>query len=167
MHKKEQLDLINQAMKKDPDAFSALIKHYSKDMYKVAYAILMNDDDAADAIQNTILKCWEKLDTLQNVRFFKTWLTRILINNCYDILKINNRKNYLEDCAEPYVECEYECEFKELLSFLDEKYRVVLVLYYEEGYKAKEIAKMINLPVSTVQTRLMRGREKVAQYYGY
>lgn len=60
---------------------------YMKDMYRTAIAILMNDADAADAIQDTILSCWEKLDTLREPRYFKTWLTRILIHKCYDIKK--------------------------------------------------------------------------------
>lgn len=57
-----------------------LIEQNTKSMYKVAKAILKNDEDVADALQDTILTCWEKIGTLEKNEFFKTWLIRILIN---------------------------------------------------------------------------------------
>lgn len=57
--------LIRKAKKHDKEAFSQLIREYGKDMYKVAKTILKNDEDAADAIQDTVLICWEKIDTLR------------------------------------------------------------------------------------------------------
>ena len=72
MQKKELLQLIRKAKAKDPDAFSSLIYFYMKDLYRVAISILMNDEDAADAIQDTILGCWEKLYTLKEEKYFKT-----------------------------------------------------------------------------------------------
>lgn len=72
---------------KDPDAFTKLMQFYMKDLYRVALAILMNDEDASDAIQDTILACWEKIHTLRQTSYFRTWMTRILIRKCYDIRK--------------------------------------------------------------------------------
>ena len=80
MQSKETKNLVERARKKEPDAFTELMQLYMKDMYRVALAILMNDEDAADAIQDTILVCWEKIDTLKYVQYFKTWMTRILIS---------------------------------------------------------------------------------------
>lgn len=60
MQSKETRNLVEKARKKEPDAFTELMQLYMKDMYRVALAILMNDEDAADAIQDTILVCWEK-----------------------------------------------------------------------------------------------------------
>lgn len=74
--------LLKKAKRRDAQAFVALMQENTKDMYKVAIAILSNDEDAADAIQDTILACWEKLTTLKQDEFFKSWLTRILINKC-------------------------------------------------------------------------------------
>ena len=56
-------------------------------MYKVAKAILKNDDDVADAMQETILTCWEKIDSLKKEDYFKTWRIRILINQCNSIYR--------------------------------------------------------------------------------
>ena len=158
--------LVKRARERDAEAFTEVIQLLTADMYKVAYSILLNDEDAADAIQDTILTCWEKIHTLRKAAFFKTWLTRILINHCYDIRKDNQKVTYLEEYEEPVAEEDRNSGFKEMLSVLDEKYRIVMVLFYEEGYKTGEIAKFLQLSPSTVQTRLQRGREKLADYYG-
>lgn len=80
------------------EAFTQLIGQYRNDLYKIGKAILGNDEDIADAMQETILKCWQKLDTLKKAEYFKTWLVRILINNCNEILrqreKIFRRRNF-------------------------------------------------------------------------
>ncbi len=80
---------IKKAQRHDQDAFTELVQLYIKDMYRTAIAILMNEEDAADALQDTILTCWEKLYTLKKPGFFKTWMTRMLINHCYDIRRKN------------------------------------------------------------------------------
>lgn len=150
---------------KDPDAFTKLMQFYMKDMYRVALAILMNDEDASDAIQDTILACWEKIHTLRQTSYFRTWMTRILIRKCYDIRKKRARFTDLSEYEEPAAEDHYNLEWKEALAALDEKYRIVMTLFYSEGYRINEIAELLKIPKSTVQTRLSRGREKIAKYY--
>ena len=168
MQSREITALVKKAKGKDADAFSELTHFYETDMYKVAYAILLNDEDAADAIGDTILTCWEKLSSLRKEKYFKTWMTRILINHCYDIREWKSRTTNLEEYAEPEAEStdQSNVEWKEMLSVLEEKYRNVLILFYEGGYKTAEIAALLHIPASTVQTRLQRGREKLAVFYG-
>lgn len=157
--------LILKAKEYDPDAFVTLMQYFSKDMYRTAMAILGNTEDAADAIQDTILTCWQKLETLREERYFKTWMTRILINKCYDLKKQQIIKVPLEECKNLSDSlCDEGNDFNELLTQLDEKYRLPLVLFYGEGYKTAEIAEILEIPKSTVQTRLSRGREKLALY---
>ncbi len=165
MQSKETENLVKRAKRKEPDAFTELMQLYMKDMYKVALAILMNDEDAADAIQDAILACWEKIDTLKQVQFFKTWMTRILIHKCYQLRKTAQRTEPLEEYEEPAIYDEYKLEFMEALSSLDEKYRIIMILFYSEGYHIHEIAEILKIPKSTVQTRLSRGRAKLARYY--
>ena len=157
--------LVIKAKNKDPDAFTELMQNCTKDMYKAAISILMNDEDAADAIQDAILTCWEKIDSLKHNCYFKTWLMRILINKCYDIRKSKSKSNPMEEWEEPFAEDMYNLELKEALAWLDEKYRIVLMLYYGQGYHIPEIAKILKIPKSTVQTRLNRGRQKLKNYY--
>lgn len=73
--------LVLRAKQHDKEAFSELMRQQKSSMYKVAKAILKNEEDIADAMQDTILDCWEKIHTLRKPEYFKTWLIRILINN--------------------------------------------------------------------------------------
>ena len=159
--------LAKRAKGRDPEAFEQLIQLCMPDMYRTALAILLNDEDAADAIQDAILACWEKIHTLKQTRYFHTWMTRILIRKCYDIRRARARFTDLEDIKEPSCEDSYNLELKEALSMLPEKYRLALTLYYGEGYSIREIADALRIPESTVQTQLKRGRDKLAkEYYG-
>ena len=158
--------LIKRAKQRNPEAFTQLMQSQMKNMYRTARAILMNDEDAADAIQDTILVCWEKLDSLKQDKYFQTWMTRILINKCNEMIRANQRVTYTEQLPETATETEVtNLEWKEAMAALDEKYRLVLVLYYSQGFRTKEIARMLNIPDSTVRTRLARGREQLAKYY--
>ena len=166
MNDKEIVNLVKKAKGNDTDAFTELMNFYMKYMYRTAIAILMNDEDAADAIQDTILACWEKLRMLREIKLFKTWMTRILINKCYDIQRQRRAMADYEEYEEPAATEEYNLELKEALAALDERYRVPMTLFYALGYQTGEIAKILHIPKSTVQTRLARGRERLAKYYG-
>lgn len=161
--------LLRKAKRGDPDAFCSLMDTQMQSMYKIARTYLKNDEDAADAIQDTILSCYENLLSLKNNRYFKTWLTKILINKCSDIRKRKKRMVYSDILPEGAVyEEDYEtAEWNQVLAPLDEKYRPVLLLYYMEGFNTKEIGEILNLKVSTVKTRLQRGRQMLAQEYHY
>lgn len=71
-------NLIKRARQQDADAFTTLMQSQMQAMYKIARAMLKNDEDAADAISETIFTCWEKIGQLKRIEFFKTWMTRIL-----------------------------------------------------------------------------------------
>ena len=161
--------LGRRSKKRNPDAFTELMQLHERDMYRTASAILSQDADIADAMQETILTCWEKIDTLQKNRYFKTWMIRILINKCKDILRSGRRMICVEElpeqAAKDTVEAEANLEWKEALWGLDEKYRLIVVLFYAEGLRTAEIGKLLQLPDSTVRTRLARGREQLARYY--
>ena len=160
--------LLKRVKSRDGEAFVTLMQENMKGMYKVAIAIVCNDEDAADAIQDTILTCWEKLHTLRREEYFKSWLTRILINKCNDILRAGRR--YVPEERMPEVAAfdrHFEnVEWNEALKSIDEKYRLVIMLYYVEGFKTSEISQILDIPESTVRTRLSRGREKMAVIYG-
>ena len=165
MENNATIELIQKARQHDADAFTELIQRSMQDLYRTASAILRNDEDAADAIQDTILICWQKLHTLRQPRYFRTWLTRILINRCYDLLKQRARYTQLPEYEEPAACDEYNLEWNEAMSLLDDKTRPVMVLHYAQGYTAAEIGQFLHLPQATVQSRLRRGREKLARYY--
>lgn len=161
--------LLKRAKHRDGEAFVALMQENMKGMYKVAIAIVSNDEDAADAIQDTILTCWEKLHTLRREEYFKSWLTRILINKCNDILRKGRKLVY--DDSVMYAQAGQECdsfgnvEWREMLRCVDEEYRVVLVLYYAEGFKVREISGILGASESTVKRRLAAARRQIALVY--
>lgn len=156
---------IRKAQGRDKDAFTELMEFYRKDMYRTAIAILMHEEDAADALQDTILTCWEKLDTLKKPEFFKTWMTRVLINHCYDIVRKNAVYEPMDTYEEPSKCDEYNLELKEAYASIDERYRLPVELYYTQGFKMREIASLLSLPLNTVKTRVARGRKQLEAYY--
>ena len=83
----EHLELVKRAKSGDEEAFIRLIESQSDCMYKMAKTILKNEEDVADAMAETVLVCWEKLSTLKENRYVKTWMIRILMNKCYDLLR--------------------------------------------------------------------------------
>lgn len=165
MHKYRMEHLILEAKKGSSDAFTQLMQSQLQNMYKVARAILHNDEDVADAVSDTILACWEKIWQLKKAEFFRTWMTRILINNCKDILRKQNSLSLVEELPEESVyDTKYEnVEWKDALNALDEKYRLVMILYYVEGFNTVEISGLLDMPESTVRSRLSRGRERLAK----
>ena len=122
-------------------------------MYKMASAYLKNDEDVADAIQDTILSCYENLKSLKQNRYFKTWMLRILINKCKDILKQKKQVTYTDKMPEtPFYEEEYAAkEWAQMLEPLDNKYRLVILLYYMEGFNIREISDILDMKESTVK----------------
>lgn len=161
-------ELIKKAQQHDADAFTELMMSQMQTMYKTARAILSNEEDAADAISDTILACWEKLGQLRENKYFRTWMTKILVNKCKDIIRKKQNLLFTDEMPDiPSKDYGYEnMEWKQTLSELDERYRTILILYYVEGFKTSEISEIMELPESTVRTRLSRGREKMAQRYG-
>ena len=159
--------LVQKAILGDTDAFLELMEKNSLSMYKVARGILGNDDDAADAIQDTILSCFEKIQTLQKPKYFKTWMIRILINECNQILRHYKKVQITGEIPEAPRQDQSlaEFEFKEMLNLVDEKYRIILILYYVEEYKISEIADILEMNENTVKTRMARAREQLRAAY--
>lgn len=135
-------------------------------LYRVAKSILKNDEDCADAIQNAVLKAFDKIGTLKKEKYFRTWLTRILINECYQIMRTKKEQVPYEE----YMEKEeksfgYSDVFYALME-LDEMYRVPFTLHYIEGYSTKEIAGILDISISNVKARLFRARGKLQERLG-
>lgn len=153
-------ELIQRARAGDGAAFVELIEGQKGTLYKVARSYLHNDADAADAISETVLACFEKLGTLRQPRYFRTWLVRVLIRKCQDMLRERKRSVPLDEITQVGRDepGHARVEFLDLLDSLDEKYRTVLLLYYGEGFTVGEIAQAMDLKVETVKTRLKRAR---------
>ncbi len=160
--------LIKKAKSGDPDAFVELMEQNKLSMYKTAVAILHNDADAADAMQDAILLCWKNISKLRQEKFFKTWLTRILINSCKDLIRKNGNVVYLESYDNVDTGTDESLSnqnVKESFEGLSKNYKLVLTLYYNQGLTIKEISKLLDMKENTVKTRLSRGREEFKLLY--
>lgn len=157
--------LVKKAKRGDAEAFIALMEENKQSMYKVARGFLQNEEDAADAMAETVLNCYEKITALKDNAYFKTWMIRILINNCKDILQKQRRSVPVEEI--PDTEDGRTrggiTEFQELIEPLKEQDRSIFTLYYAYGMKVKEIAADMGMKESTVLSRLKRGREALRE----
>ena len=104
---------------------------------------------------------------MKNPEYFKTWMIRILINECNKIHRHYKNFSRAEELPEvPGQDMSIEeFEFKEMLGMLDESYRIILVLYYVEGFRIADIASILNMNENTVKTRLVRASMQLKQEY--
>lgn len=154
-------ELIRNAQSGDPEAFIRLMELHKLSMYRVAKGYFAERMDAEDAISEAVMASWEKISTLKKPEFFKTWVLRILINKCNDIKRSQKRTVALDKVPEAVLTQDFYTG-DALIGRLGDAYRIVLTLFYGEGYKVREIAKMLGLPAGTVSSRLKRGREQIA-----
>ena len=142
--------------------FSREIEKLGPTLFRVAFAILRNRTDCEDAAQNAVLKAYRNLDTLKERRYFKTWLIRILKNECFDTLK--RRRPTLD--VEGQGTLSYEMAVPDLdlnraFDALSPEERLTITLYYYEGYDTREIAKITEVSEGTVRSRLSRARSSL------
>ena len=142
--------------------FIAEIETCSDMMYRVAWSILRNDADAQDALQDAALKAWEKRDKLREDKYFRTWLTRILINVCYDIQRKRRHIISVDEIPESSaVTNAPDPDLARALESLPEKLRLPLVLCYSEGMNYEEAADVLRIPITTLRGRLRRGKAEM------
>jgi len=141
----------------EKDCFVREIEANGDMMYRVAFTILHNDDACRDALQGAALKAWEKRGSLRDEKVFKTWITRILINECCDIRRKRRRVTSLENVPEPAAPPP-DPALALALQALPRKLRLPLVLRYAEGMSEAEIACVLRLPASTVRGRIYRAK---------
>lgn len=139
------------------------VRRMERCLYRVAYAILWNDADCADAVSEAVFRGWMKKNGLRSSEYLETWLTRILINCSRDILK--KRKSLPLDEASNAAAPDPvpDPELREALRMLPDKYRIPLILHHLEGFGLSEIAEMLKIPERLVKSRLHQARRLLAK----
>ena len=140
-----------------------MILSSERQLYATAKTILSDDQDCADAIQASIVKAFSKIDTLKKDRYAKTWLMRILINECYNIARRINvneplDEGYAENMKQPKENRDYS-ELYRAVNELKEELRIPVILYYMEEFNIREIAQILEISEGAVQKRLVRARK--------
>lgn len=159
--------LVRKAQKGDKAAFVRLMEENQLPMYRTAKAILHNETDVEDAIQEAVCRAFYKLHTVRQPKFFKTWLTRVVINCCYDILRQQKGLFPLEVLPEEGVEDsrELSLDVQETLKSLGENDRLILTMYYLNDLPVKDIAQMLGITEGAAKMRLSHGRKKFKETY--
>lgn len=158
---------VKKAQNGDRDAFLRLMQANELAMYRVAKSILHNETDVEDAVQEAVCRAFYKMDTVRQPRYFKTWLTRVVINCCYDLLRQQKGLVPLELLPEEGREDDRDLslDVQKTLEALGENDRLILTLYYLNDLPVKQIAQLLSITEGAAKMRLSHGRKKFKEIF--
>lgn len=167
--KEEINEFIALAIKGNKEAFINLMEVYKLDMYRMGKAILDTDEDIGDAMQETVLKAYQNIKKLQKVESFKSWLLRIMVNECNNILRHKKKvivfdKFFNEDSYEDSYDNLDNQPVLKAVKKLEDNFRKVILLHYYEDLSVKDISRTLDISEGTVKSRLSRARKKLFQF---
>lgn len=162
--------IIYRAKKGDVDAFSRLMKDNKAYIYKIAYKFMKNEQEALEIVQETSCKAFIKINTLKNEEFFKTWITKIVINECINAIKKNKKVEYLNSekniHSEKIISLEEKLDLYNAIDKLNEKYKTVIILKYFNDLTTKDISYVMGIPENTVKSHLRRAKNELNRLLG-
>ena len=167
-------ELIEKAKDGDKEAFTILIQSLEDDLYRIAEIRLKNKEDIFDAIQETVIAAFKSIKKLRNNQYFKTWIIKILINQSNNIYSQKNRKGtisfeeieYKEDSNSYDIEdIESIINFNFICNNLKYEDRLIIILYYMEGFTDKEIGKILKMKEKTITTKRTRAKKKIKDFF--
>jgi RNA polymerase sigma-70 factor, ECF subfamily len=148
------------------EAFCRIIESNKNQLYRIAKGILYLECDIEDVLQEVILKAWQQIASLKNNKYFKSWIIRILINECYSILRKRKKIISLEEIGlleSDNLNSNEKLDLWNALNLLNDELRTVIILFYYEDLPYKDIAKILNLSIGTVRSRLSRAKDKLEE----
>ena len=128
-------------------------------LYRIACALLRSEADRQDAMQETALKAWKNRASLREEQYFRTWISRIMVNECHNLHRKNSRYVPVEELPDRPAPDSGEQETRLMLESLPEKQRVPLVLHYLEGFSLEEIARVQHISLALVKYRMHQARK--------
>jgi RNA polymerase sigma-70 factor (ECF subfamily) len=185
MQSSDEGDIIARCRKGDVDAFEVMVKMYQGKMFNIAYRIIGDADDAAEAVQDAFVAAYRNLHAFEQRSRFSTWLYAITVNTSRNRMsQVMARKaretHSLDDPATPdtvkagrepasgepspldqLTRKEQQAKIQECLNMLEPEFREVIVLRDIQGFAYEEIGTMLGLAAGTVKSRLFRARECV------
>jgi len=163
--------LIKAAQEGDRDALITLLREIEHHVYKTAYYILNNEQDALDAAQEALIRIYTKIGSYEEKAQFKTWVQRIVTNICIDKFRRNKPTVSIEEhemVFEGHDDVEHSVmraytsnDVREAINQLPEHHRTVIVLRYIQDLSYNEIADCLDLPLNTVKSYLFRARQQL------
>ncbi|MCI8486367.1 MAG: sigma-70 family RNA polymerase sigma factor [Clostridia bacterium] len=168
-------ELINRSKNGDEKAFTELILSIKVDLYKIAKTRLNDDSDINDAIQETIIKAYNHLRKLKNENKFKSWIIKILINECNVIYNKKSKKcrlinkieseELLNSKEDTIQTSDSKIDFNILIDCLEYEEKIIITLFYNNKYTCSEIAEILNVNINTVKSKISRTKQKIRKYY--
>jgi RNA polymerase sigma-70 factor (ECF subfamily) len=173
-------DLVNRCRAGDEYAFAALFERFQDRLYDLAWAILRDGAEAEDAVQDTFLRVFERIDRYRGASSFETWLVAVAVNVCRDRLRRRQVRRALsldwlspgwlprilgrgEDPAAAALQREQRRSLWDTVERLDQRHRLPLILRYHYGLSCGEVAQALGLTTGTVYVRLSEGRHRLRQ----
>ena len=161
MEDKKDLALVKRAMRGNPKAFAALIEREQEYLYRMAFLYVRQEQDALDVVQDSIVKAYRKMKILREPAYFRTWLTKVVINTAQDMLRQRKAEIFLEEGGDDLpasveLSPEERMDLHEAVAQLPEKYQDVVKLKYFDGYTIREISRITGMPQGTVSVYLRR-----------
>src|SRR5262252_2864384 len=177
-------ELVKRAQKEDKEAFEELVRRHQARVFAVAGGILRNKEDVEDIAQQVFLKAYFSLKGFDQRAAFSTWLYKITVNECWDLLRKRKVRpllyeaDFSEEQLKQYSASEQRADngpdtserlamrqrLDRMLAQLDERDRAMLILKEVEGFSVEEIADSLGLNANTVKVRLFRARRRVVEY---
>ena len=149
-----------QKFKKSDNEVEEVVQKYGSIIFRISYCILCNVQDAEDAVQETFLKYMTKSPEFVSEEHRKAWLIKVSTNISKNMLMFRIRREALniDDVINIGIPQDDISTFEMIMS-IPTKYKIVMTLYYVEGYRSKEIAEILDINEAAVRKRLQRGRE--------
>lgn len=149
-------------MHNEKEWFTESVLNCQTGLYNLAFGILKNEEDAKDAIQDTLYKAYDKLDSLKNTKKFKPWIMKILTNSAYEILRKRKDTVCIDEqfsiAAPEETDVNIKLTLWDAVQLLELQNRTVIVLFYYEDLSIKEISRITDLKPDAVKKRLSRAR---------
>lgn len=157
--------LITKAQNGCNESFEKLINKYKEYIYKTAFLYVKNEHDALDIYQETVYKAYINISSLRNPNFFKTWITKILINNAnikhrhYNKFKDEQVEDYIGEIS--YSNIEAHMDLYDAIDSLDKKYKTPIILQYFQDLTTSQIAEIMECNENTVKSYIRRAKIKL------
>jgi RNA polymerase sigma-70 factor (ECF subfamily) len=171
-------DLVRRYLSGDRAAFAALVERHERRVYNLALRMTGREEDARDATQDAFLTVLRKLSSFRGEAAFTTWLHRVTVNACYDLLRKRQRAPLLErgdgglpameppPAPDPAEDSSLSLDVQQALMQVPEDFRAVMILHDVHDLRQEEVAEILGVPVGTVKSRLHRGRVALARAMG-
>lgn len=164
--KEDTIKLVKKAIKGNMSAYGELIAEYQVYLYKTAFLYVKNEADSLDAVQECVTRGMLGIEKLKEPQYFKTWITRILIN----CIRQDKKKaqpisldEYVEKGIENYL-IEEKVDLYDAIDSLNDQYKTVVILFYFQELKIREISQILGIPEGSVKASLYRAKKQLRKW---